>query len=140
METVFAKLAASLAPVYHRRDLRQNALPYLRGLLMPQVTGNRWSIAQAVGLARPYRLHHLLGRAVWHEDAAGDAVRFFLARHLSADGEVMIFDKTGQAKKGTMTAATPTGSRHSSGTASTDVAVKPSRQHLSRITQEAPPK
>ncbi|MFF7994690.1 hypothetical protein ACFZDG_33575 [Kitasatospora xanthocidica] len=39
---VFAELAVSLAPVFHRRDLRQNPLLYLRGLLMPQVEGNCW--------------------------------------------------------------------------------------------------
>ena len=32
-------------------------------------------------------------------------MRSFLARHLGADGGVLIFDETGQAKKGTMTAA-----------------------------------
>jgi SRSO17 transposase len=105
MEAVFAELAADLAPVYRRRDARANALLYLRGLLMPQVAGNCWSIAEAVGLDRPHRLHHLLGRASWDEDAARDAVRAFLARHLGADGGVLIFDETGQAKKGTMTAA-----------------------------------
>jgi SRSO17 transposase len=105
MEAIFAELAADLAPVYRRRDLRANALLYLRGLLMPLVAGNCWSIAEAVGLDRPYRLHHLLGRASWDEDAARDAVRAFLARYLGADGGVLIFDETGQAKKGTMTAA-----------------------------------
>jgi SRSO17 transposase len=105
MDAIFAELAADLAPVYRRRDLRANALLYLRGLLMPLVAGNCWSIAEAVGLDRPYRLHHLLGRASWDEDAARDAVRAFLARYLGADGGVLIFDETGQAKKGTMTAA-----------------------------------
>jgi hypothetical protein len=52
MEATFAELAADLAPVYHRRDLRANGLLYLRGLLMPQVAGNCWSIAEAVGLDR----------------------------------------------------------------------------------------
>jgi SRSO17 transposase len=70
MEAVFAELAADLAPVYRRRDLRASALLYLRGLLMPQVAGNCWSIAEAVGLDRPHRLHHLLERASWDEDAA----------------------------------------------------------------------
>jgi hypothetical protein len=37
---------------------------------MPQVAANCWSIAEAVGLDRPYRLHHLLDRACWDEDAA----------------------------------------------------------------------
>ena len=105
MEAVFAELAAELAPVYPRREVRSNGLLYVRGLLMPQVAGNCWSIAEAVGLERPYRLHYLLERAVWDEDAARDAVRAFLARHLGADGGVLIFDETGQAKKGTATAA-----------------------------------
>ena len=69
MEAVFAELAADLAPVYRRRDVRANE------------------------------------RACWDEDAARDAARSFLARHLGADGGVLIFDETGQAKKGTATAA-----------------------------------
>jgi len=105
MEAVFAGLAADLAPVYRRRDVRANGLSYVRGLLMPQVSGNCWPIAAAAGPDRPYRLHHLPGRACWDEDAARDAVRSFLARHLGADGGVLIFDETGQAKKGTATAA-----------------------------------
>ncbi|UUU19132.1 hypothetical protein [Streptomyces sp. DSM 40750] len=52
METVFAELAADLAPVYRRRDLRANGVLYLRGLLMPGVAGNCWSIAEAVGPGR----------------------------------------------------------------------------------------
>ena len=105
MQAVFAELAADLAPVYRRRELRANAALYLRGLLMPQVAGNCWSIAEAVGLEHPYRLQHLLERASWDEDAARDAVRSFLTRHLGADGGVLIFDETGQAKKGEATAA-----------------------------------
>lgn len=95
METVSAELAAILEPACHRRDLRRNALLYLRGLLMPQVAGNCWPIAEAVGLGRPCRLRHLLERAVRDEDAAKDAVRSFLARHPGADGGVLIFDETG---------------------------------------------
>lgn len=105
MEAVFAELAADLAPVYRRRDLRANGVLYLRGLLMPGVAGNCWSIAEAVGLDRPYRLHHLLERSCWEEDALRDVVRAFLPRHLGAAGGVLIFDETGQAKKGTKTAA-----------------------------------
>ena len=105
VDVVFGALAAGLAPASARRDLRANALLYVRGLLMPQVAGNCWSLAEAVGLDRPYRLQHLLERASWDEDAARDAVRCFLARHLGADGGVLIFDETGQAKKGTATAA-----------------------------------
>jgi len=100
MEAVFGELAAGLAPVYGRRDVRANGLLYVRGLLMLQVAGHCWSIAEAVGLARPHRLHHLLERAYWDEDAARDAVRAFLARHLDADGGVLIFRRDGAGEEG----------------------------------------
>ena len=93
MEAAFAGLAADLAPVYRRRDARADGLLYVRGLLMPQVAGNCWSIGEAVGLSRPYRLHHLLERAARDEDAARDAVRAFLARHLGADGGASKYSK-----------------------------------------------
>jgi SRSO17 transposase len=105
VDAVFAELTAGLAPSCQRRDLRANALLYVRGLLMPGVAGNCWPLAEAVGLDRPHRLQHLLERASWDEDAARDAVRSFLVRHLGADEGVLIFDETGQAKKGTATAA-----------------------------------
>ncbi|MFJ8469416.1 hypothetical protein [Streptomyces swartbergensis] len=59
--------------------------------MTPGVAGDCWSIAEAVGLDRPYRLHHLLERAYWEEDTARDAVRPFLTRHLGADGGALIF-------------------------------------------------
>jgi SRSO17 transposase len=101
----FDELAGLLAPVFARRDLRSNAMAYVRGLLEPGAAGNCWQLAEAAGHARPYRLQRLLGRAVWDEDAARDAVRAFTAAHLG-DGGTMIFDETGQLKKGTATAGT----------------------------------
>jgi hypothetical protein len=112
METVSAELTAILAPVYRRRGLRQNARLYLRGLLMPQVAGNCWSIAEAVGLALPYRLHHLLERAAWDEDAASDAVRFFLTRHLGADGGSRLVKRINSARRSSWVA--PAGHRRRS--------------------------
>jgi SRSO17 transposase len=105
VDAVFAELAADLAPVCPCRDLRANSLLYVRGLLMPGVAATCWALAEAVGLDRPHRLQHLLERASWDEDVARDVVRSFLARHLGAEGGVLIFDETGQAKKGEATAA-----------------------------------
>jgi SRSO17 transposase len=99
----FAALAGLLAPVFARRDLRANAMAYVRGLLEPGVSGNCWALSEAAGHERPYRLQRLLGRAVWDEDAARDMVRLFTAAHLG-EGGTMIFDETGQLKKGTATA------------------------------------
>ena len=67
------------------------------------MSGNHWALAQAVGHARPYRFQHPLSGAVWNQDAMRDAVRAFVARHLG-DGGVLIFDETGDVKRGTATA------------------------------------
>ena len=111
------ELARLLAPDFPRCDLRSNAMAYVRGLLTPGVAGNCWALAQAIGHARPYRLQHLLSGAVWDEDAVRDTVRAFVGRHLG-DGGVLIFDETGDLKKGQATAgsggstpAPPVGSR-----------------------------
>jgi SRSO17 transposase len=98
-----AELAGLLAPYFSRRDLRSNAMAYVRGLPSPGVSGNCWAIAEAVGHARPHRLQHLLSGAVWDEDAVRDQVRGFVAGHLGAGG-ILIFDETGDLKKGTATA------------------------------------
>jgi SRSO17 transposase len=103
--TGFDELAGLLAPVFARRDLRSSAMAYVRGLLEPGVAGNCWQLAQAAGHTRPYRLQRLLGRSVWDEDAVRDAIRAFTTARLGQDG-VMIFDETGQLKKGTATAGT----------------------------------
>lgn len=49
-------------------------------------------------------MQRLLYQAVWDEDGARDAVRRFAVRHLTAPGSVLVFDETGQEKKGTATA------------------------------------
>jgi hypothetical protein len=108
-----AELSGLMAPCFSRRDLKSNAFAYMRGLLCPGIAGNCWAIAQAVGYDRPYRLQHLLSGALWDEDAVRDHVRGFVARHLG-DGGVLIFDETGDLKKGTSTAGA---SRQYTGTA-----------------------
>lgn len=70
-------------------------------------------MAQAVGHYRPYRLQHLLSGTVWDEDVVRDVVRSFVARHL-CDGGVLIFDETGDLKKGSAAAGA---GRQYSGTA-----------------------
>ena len=100
-----AELSALIAPLFSRRDLRSNAAAYIRGLLCPGTAGSCWALAQAAGHARPHRLQNLLSGAAWNEDEVRDHVRGFVARHLG-EGGVLIFDETGDLKKGTCTAAT----------------------------------
>jgi SRSO17 transposase len=104
-EAHFAELAELLAPAFSSCELRSNATAYVRALLMPGVSGNCWALAHAVGHERPYRFQHPLPGAMWDEDTVRDAVRAFVARH-PGEGGVLIFDETGDLKKGQATAGT----------------------------------
>jgi DDE superfamily endonuclease len=73
-------------------------------LASPETAGDCRSLAQTAGRARPSRLQHLPSGAVWNDDEARDRVRDFVTRHLGESG-VLIFDETGDLKKGTCTTA-----------------------------------
>lgn len=100
----FDELAAELAPLFARREPRAHAADYLRGLLADLPRKNCWTVAEHAGQPRAYGMQRLLYQAVWDEDAARDAVRRFAVRHLAAPGAVLVFDETGQEKKGAATA------------------------------------
>ncbi|MET7719178.1 IS701 family transposase [Streptomyces sp. NPDC005407] len=100
----FDELAAGLAPLFARREPRAHALDYLHGLLADLPRKNCWTMAEHAGKTRAFGLQRLLCQAVWDEDAALDAVRGFAVRHLAAPGAVLVFDETGQEKKGEATA------------------------------------
>ena len=103
-EEKFGELGAGLAPLFARREPRADATAYLRGLLSDVSRKNCWSLAEQAGEARPDGMQRLLYQAVWDEDAARDTVRHFAVRHLKAPGATLVFDETGQEKKGTATA------------------------------------
>jgi SRSO17 transposase len=103
-EEKFDELSAGLAPLFARREPRAHAAAYLRGLLSEVPRKNCWSLAEQAGQDRPDGMQRLLYKAVWDEDAARDAIRHFAVRHLQAPGATLVFDETGQEKKGTATA------------------------------------
>ena len=103
-EEKFGELEAGLAPLFTRREPRSHAMAYLRGLLSDVPRKNCWSLAEQAGDARPDGMQRLLYKAVWDEEAARDAVRRFAVRHLEAPGGTLVFDETGQEKKGCATA------------------------------------
>jgi SRSO17 transposase len=100
----FDELADELAPLFARREPRAHALDYLRGLLADLPRKNCWAMAEHAGRSRAFGLQRLLYQAAWDEEAARDAVRRFAVRHLAAPGAVLVFDETGQEKKGEATA------------------------------------
>jgi len=62
-------------------------------------TENGWQMAEQVGYASPYRLQHLLGRAIWDEEQMCAEVR--LCSRASDDGAgILAVDETSFLKRG----------------------------------------
>ena len=59
---------------------------------------NCWSIAEAAGHSGPYRLQHLLSRAVWDEQQVLDTAAAWAASHLGDQDAVLIVDETADEK------------------------------------------
>jgi SRSO17 transposase len=110
----FAELQQRLAPRFGRKDLRQRAESYLRGLLDRVERKNSWQLAEALGDSAPYGIQRLLGRARWDADAVRDDLRAYVVEHLGTPDGVLIVDETGFLKKGKKSAGV---SRQYSGTA-----------------------
>lgn len=65
---------------------------------------NCWTTAEHAGQSRAFGLRRLLYQAAGDEEAVLRAVRRFVVRHLAVPGAVLVFDETGQEKKGGATA------------------------------------
>ncbi|THV35249.1 IS701 family transposase [Glycomyces buryatensis] len=89
----------AMADLFAGRPAHLNARDYVRGLLAPLERKNCATIAEWAGHASPDRLHYLLERAVWDERAL--RVRLAtLAVECLGDQGILIFDETGDLKKG----------------------------------------
>ena len=95
-------LLAQLGPHFARRDLRQQAYNYLRGLLAQLERKNGWQLAEQAGKATPDGFQRLLGPARWSADAVRDELIRYAQQHLLVQGEggTLIVDETGLLKKG----------------------------------------
>ena len=97
----FEAFHARFARLFVRRESRETAGQYLRGLLAPVQRKNCWQMAEAVGEADPQALQRLLYSSPWEADEARDELqRFVVERFGEADG-IGIVDETGFLKKGT---------------------------------------
>jgi SRSO17 transposase len=97
------ELLGRVAGRFGRADLRRRARAFVRGLLADLPRKNCWTIAEHAGDASPDGMQHLLGRAVWDEDAVRDDVRGYVVEHLGDPEAVLVVDETGDLKKGTGT-------------------------------------
>lgn len=92
-----------VAGCFARRETRLTCRDMVNAQLMELEDRNCWTMAEAAGDGRPYRMQHLLSRARFDEQRALDAAAGWAVSHLSAgqdDGAdaVLIVDETGDAK------------------------------------------
>lgn len=89
-----------LGKYYARSEARLAAFDYIQALLCPVERKNGWQMAEQVGYANPYRLQHLLGRAVWDEEEVCAEVRDYVVEHLNDGAGILAVDETSFLKKG----------------------------------------
>lgn len=94
------EVAERIGPRFLRSEPRQQALAYLQGLLSSVERKNSWQLAEQAGDPAPYRVQHLLGRAVWEADEVRDDLQAYVCEHLADAEGVLIVDETGFLKKG----------------------------------------
>jgi SRSO17 transposase len=110
----FAAFHARFGPLFARRETREQAAKYLRGLLAPVERKNGWQVAEAVGDTTPDRTQRLLYRVDWDADAARDLLQDFVIETFGDADGIGVVDETGILKKGTGSVGVQ---RQSSGTA-----------------------
>ncbi|WP_338673572.1 transposase [Streptomyces sp. SCSIO 30461] len=97
----FGSLLASVADCFARSETRETFARMTRGMLMELEDVNCWSPAEAIGERGPHRLHHLLSRAVWDEQAVLDRTAAWAVDLLDDGDGVLIAVETGDAKSST---------------------------------------
>ena len=90
-----------LEAFFARKEAKQQARDYVQALLSPVERKNGWQLAEHLGHANPYRLQHLLDRAVWDADAVREELRSYVVEHLGSPEGVAVIDESGLLKKGT---------------------------------------
>lgn len=97
----FEAFHARFAHLFGRRERRETARQYLRGLLAPVQRKNCWQMAEAVGAANPQPLQRLLYSTPWDADQARDELQGFVIERFGEANGIGIVDETGFLKKGT---------------------------------------
>jgi SRSO17 transposase len=110
----FEAFHSQFSPLFGRREVQEQAVKYLQGLISPVERKNGWQLAEAVGDKRPDATQRLMYSTKWDADAVRDELqRFVLAQFGDADG-IGVVDESGFLKKGVKSAGVQ---RQYSGTA-----------------------
>jgi SRSO17 transposase len=93
-------LLQRLNPLLPRKQVRQQAKEYVQGLLSPVERKNGWQLAEHLGHSNPYRVQHLLDRAIWDAERVRDDLYALVIEHLGDPDGVAVLDESGFLKKG----------------------------------------
>ena len=97
----FEDFHARFSHLFARREPREEARQYLRGLLAPVARKNCWQMAEVVGEDDPQPLQRLLYSAHWEADGARDELQRFVVERFGDQGGIGVVDESGFLKKGT---------------------------------------
>ena len=103
-----------IAGRFVRREPRQRALAYLRGLLGSVERKNGWQLAEYAGDATPDGVQRLLATYRWDADEVRDDLREYVVEHPGDPAAALVVDETGFLKQGNKSVGVP---RQYSGTA-----------------------
>ena len=96
----FAAFHALFASVFGRREGREQAAKYMRGLMATAERHSAWQIAEATGDKIPDATQRLLYRTLWDADTARDILLGFIVAAFGDDDGIGVVDETGFIKKG----------------------------------------
>jgi SRSO17 transposase len=96
----FEAFHARFAPIFGRKEPRQQAQKYVRGLLAAVERKNSWQLAEAVGDRIPDPTQRLLYQNHWEADAARDELERYVIEVFGEEEGIGVVDETGFIKKG----------------------------------------
>lgn len=97
----FNQFVARFADLFSRREPREQAHKYLRGLLAPVERKNSWQLAEQGGDQTPDATQRLLYKANWDADLARDRLIAYVGEQFGSEQAIGIIDDTGFLKQGT---------------------------------------
>ncbi|MFN8453077.1 MAG: IS701 family transposase [Anaerolineae bacterium] len=96
----FEAFQARFAHIFGRKEPRQQAQKYVRGLLATVERKNSWHMAEAVGDRLPDATQRLLYRSHWEADRARDELERYVSEVFGEEEGIGVVDETGFLKKG----------------------------------------
>ena len=96
----FASFCGRFDDLFARRESRQQARKYLRGLLTPLERKTNWQLAERLHESTPDRMQRLLYRVPWDAQEARDRLQQFIIERFGEEGAIGVLDETGIPKKG----------------------------------------